>query len=322
MASIGQATGSRVDSASKHIIPVRVHRDYMLNWVDFNESTLLKDKMRYCMHKDEIVLCLGKTLNGYVPAGLNTAKNAYPAVATNLGDIRKAAINYLIFLFHNATTLDVRDLIVNHMNSAEGLNRFVTGQANGAETSEVMRTKQQIKQLPDFGFMGVGLGVAFAHPSSGDNVASSQIGGHITIHNGAFHIRAGDLVQWYFEFEEPCFDLDGHRSDDAPMAHTLNDITSDNVSGWLETRNGQKTRDLRQAPRREVQGAVDRQLHNMTQSGNWIGHQGKKSMALPKSYVELPYNNRYYDRKRIFGRATSNARPGDLVDILICRQSM
>ncbi len=37
--------------------------------------------------------------------------------------------------------------------------------------------QQQINQMPQFSFMGVSLGVAYAHPDSGDTVGTVMYGG-------------------------------------------------------------------------------------------------------------------------------------------------
>lgn len=61
--------------------------------------------------------------------------------------------------------------------------------------------------------VGVSLGTAWAHPSSGDTVASVMIGGLRTILNGAFPIHTNDLVCIYFDDERDFFEENGGRKD-------------------------------------------------------------------------------------------------------------
>ncbi len=55
--------------------------------------------------------------------------------------------------------------------------------------------------------VGVSLGTAWAHPSSGDTVASVMIGGLRTVQNGAFPIHTNDLVCIYFDDERDLFEV-------------------------------------------------------------------------------------------------------------------
>ena len=53
--SLASATGTRVDSACKHIQQCRVSFDHMLDFVE-NAHELERNKMQYCVHKDEMVV--------------------------------------------------------------------------------------------------------------------------------------------------------------------------------------------------------------------------------------------------------------------------
>jgi hypothetical protein len=57
----------------------------------------------------------------------------------------------------------------------------------------------------EFYVVGVTLGTAWAHPSSGDTVASVMIGGLKTVQNGAFHIHTNDLTCIYFDDKRDLF---------------------------------------------------------------------------------------------------------------------
>eukprot|EP00961_Rhodomonas_salina_P164211 2211927-Rhodomonas_salina.1 len=73
----------------------------------------------------------------------------------------------------------------------------VTGAPGEKEhyTPEQSQAIEVLQKLPFFTFMGFSLGLGYAHPSSGDTVVSSMIGGMLSVQNGHFHMNTGDAVQ-------------------------------------------------------------------------------------------------------------------------------
>lgn len=65
----------------------------------------------------------------------------------------------------------------------------------------------QVDNLLEFYVVGISLGTAWAHPSSGDTVASVMIGGLRTVQNGAFPIHTNDLICIYFDDERDFFEV-------------------------------------------------------------------------------------------------------------------
>jgi hypothetical protein len=65
----------------------------------------------------------------------------------------------------------------------------------------------QIENLLEFYVVGVSLGTAWAHPSTGDTVASVMIGGLRTVMNCAFPIHTNDLICIYFDDERDFFEV-------------------------------------------------------------------------------------------------------------------
>ena len=65
----------------------------------------------------------------------------------------------------------------------------------------------QIENMLEFYVVGVSLGTAWAHPSSGDTVASVMIGGLRTVQNGAFPVHTNDLICIYFDDERDLFEV-------------------------------------------------------------------------------------------------------------------
>ena len=57
--SLAQATNTRLDSACKHIQQCRIATDEMLSFVGDVEE-IQRNKYRYCIHKDELVVGLGR----------------------------------------------------------------------------------------------------------------------------------------------------------------------------------------------------------------------------------------------------------------------
>lgn len=58
--SLAQATNTRLDSACKHIQQCRVSTDDMMRFVREDAEELQRNKYRYCIHKDELVVGVGR----------------------------------------------------------------------------------------------------------------------------------------------------------------------------------------------------------------------------------------------------------------------
>lgn len=58
--SLAQATNTRLDSACKHIQQCRVSTDDMMRFVNEDAEELQRNKYRYCVHKDELVVGIGR----------------------------------------------------------------------------------------------------------------------------------------------------------------------------------------------------------------------------------------------------------------------
>jgi len=63
---IAAATGTRVDSAAKHTMACRVSEAIMMCWCNDTRdpcSYIHNHKMKFCMHKNDLVLNCGQSLN-------------------------------------------------------------------------------------------------------------------------------------------------------------------------------------------------------------------------------------------------------------------
>lgn len=58
--SLAQATNTRIDTACRHMQQCRVSTDDMLRFVKNDRDELERNVFRYCVHKDEIVVGIGR----------------------------------------------------------------------------------------------------------------------------------------------------------------------------------------------------------------------------------------------------------------------
>jgi hypothetical protein len=58
--SLAQATNTRIDSACKHIQQCRVSTDDMMRFTENDATELQRNKYRYCVHKDELVVGISR----------------------------------------------------------------------------------------------------------------------------------------------------------------------------------------------------------------------------------------------------------------------
>lgn len=183
-ASLGTATGSRVDSAAKHTmackIDTRFFKSTLVDPGDSGDNILHQDKYKYAMQKDEIVMNTTKRL--FSTGG--TA--AYPLVVTTLGDHagKDYMQKFLIQLYANSSATDFKKFC-----RKDDREKWKTKHIS--EEKDKPRFDTCINGLPEFRCQGVALGQAFATPLSGDTVATVLVGGMMTVMNGHFEMFAG-----------------------------------------------------------------------------------------------------------------------------------
>jgi hypothetical protein len=321
--SIGTATGTRVDSAAKHIMSCKVDTRLFSCWLKENVDTmslLHNEKMKWCMHKDEVVLNTSKKSDGG-----DSCVKAYPMVVTTVGDMHPYTRHYLTFLYKQSNVLNffryqqaahgtsainnhslrtITDFCGEQRNEDGGVNTF-----NQADWDE--KVLNQIKKLPDFRCQGVALGQAWANYLSGDTVASVLVGGMVTVQNGHFTMHTGDLVQWYFDWERPQFQHDNKNNGRR---------TPVRVNATADPRN------------RKRKKYMDERLYgNSSSVGRSSGAKNPSTVARIKSYrMNTPgpaaaesvlMQDHYGDKTRVFAKCISGGRAFDLVDIMLMTQS-
>jgi len=206
---IAGATGTRVDGGNRHNMACRLHEALFMCWCESRKEPrnhIHVLKMKYCMHKDELVLNVGEPLNDC--STLSSSTHAYPMVATNLGDMTDVSKKVLMWLYNDSATGSeflankrlLRDLCRGNSNPVTALSML-----NVQSDVDHSRVMCELANMPHFRLQGVAEGIGYANALSGDTVATVMIGGLRSVMNDAFEIRAGQLIQWYFDFEAPLF---------------------------------------------------------------------------------------------------------------------
>jgi hypothetical protein len=317
--SLASATSTRVDSACKHIQQCRVSYDHMLDFVD-NAHELERNKMQYCVHKDEMAVGVARPWEKERVRHLPIS--AYPRIVSNLGDIttkpqHTLPLKMIKYLYHFSTSLQKRKQIIDQMNHSPHNNVAVHPNVRQAyfndENGQPSNLVPHLSKMYDFYPVGVANTLGYAHPNSGDTMSSVMIGGLRTLMNGDFEVYAGDLIQWYWTFESNCFNEDGARKS-----------ITDNTGQVIDGGDPELDRHVQHQGPAHPQDA--RRMYNDLQYGavqNSKAPSDKaKHVARIKPYIRDDAQPRLYDWQRVFGIAISSARPNEMVDIKISRQSM
>jgi hypothetical protein len=317
MPSIGTATGSRVDSAAKHIMACKVDSRLLGRWLeDPNNSDptsyMHTNKMKFCMHKDEIVLNTTKKKNNQ-----DSSAKAYPMVVSTVGEMQPLTQFYIKYLYALPIAYHFFDIF------DKGEKAFASNDHGGISLEDLPSEYtngnkeiafEQIRNLPEFRCQGVALGQAWASYMSGDTVASVLVGGMMTVLNGHFTMHTGDEVQWYFDFESDGFQ---HGNSATGVANGFR-LTYDN--GIL---NGENSVPLKRKKRDDFMDS--RVFGTGGGYGKSMGVKNTRSVVRIKSYRMLKHEHMCYDhfgdKTRVFAKCISGGRPFDMVDIMLMTQS-
>ena len=305
MANVASSTSTRIDSAARHQVAVKTSYDHLLSWVGFEQVRLQKEKAAFCVHKDDMVIGVSKPVRRNENGRGNQRNKAYPSVVSTLAAMEPSARNYLIYLWHNAKSFSERDAFV----------RLIERRMDLWDPTMNEVCKKQITEMPEFYFVGVSVGQAYAHPLSGDTVCTSMIGGMKTVLNGAFDIDTGDVLHWIWDIEVPMFDKDGRRHDQ------FNQPSSQTITQFI---NGHDPKFADDAARRKQFAERGNGVYtNSALDGGTVTYNAKRNVAFPKSLRPAKDNEyRLGDKIRVFGRAMCSARPFEMVDICLSRQSL
>ena len=149
-----------------------------------------------------------------------------------------------------------------------------------------------------------------------------MIGGLRTVMNGDWEVQAGDKIQWYWSFERDCF----RHDDGSRKSYITYDQDGDVDQDFTGCDPSRDFGDAAHPPDTTTLKDTKRQLFNDRQygvkPGSCVPSSKSKAVARIKTYMHDPLCPRLYDRMRVLGRAIATARPGELLDIQISRQSM
>jgi hypothetical protein len=301
--SLASSVGTRVESASRHMLQCRVHKDRYLSWNVPNE-TLRRNKHQYSMTKDELAVDSACSL---FPAKDHVCKqpHPYPRVLTTWRGMDERIMGMYCFIMAQPMTDYFRLLrFINDPNADDGRFGIGIGREAVEQFQEFIhadpKRREGYETIPDFRAMGYSVGTGYAHEYNGDTIASVMIGGLVTVQNGKYPMHTGDPVTWYVQYvEDVCFDEFGKR-----IENSVQLLCDKIIAG---------------------PGSVDharpigKQGHSMRNSG--FGDTAlKDNIFLPKPYF---YEHASFgDTKRVFAKCLSNAAPYERVDIMIARQSL
>ena len=315
--SLASSVGTRVESASRHMLQCRVHKDRYLSWGQDNE-TLRRNKHQFSMTKDELVVDSASSL---FPAGDHICKqpHPYPRVVTTWRGLHFAQMTIYCMLMDqdlekyfevlsyintppiwNEQVIETEQEIIENLDKVK-LDEVAYPAQMIAKVSRglLKKYKLPLHVIPDFRAMGYSVGTAYAHEYNGDTIASVMIGGLVTVQNGKYPMHTGDPVCWYVQhLEEVCFDDNGIR------------IAYGNGTKLLMM--SLVHRDTRDKP-------TGKQAHSMRNSG--FGDASlKDNVFLPKPFFYE--NHSLGDVQRTFAKCLSSAAPYEKVDIMIASQSI
>ena len=295
-ASLGYATGTRLDSGCKHIQQCKVSQDHMVRLSSDGAEGVLRRKYQFAVHKDELVLGVGKEWSKS-PAILGN--NAYPRVVSNLGEIGDEEQKLIKFVYHNVTSLHMRQEYLkafNHEPTAQitfDHGNYIDPQIDSMSLSNIF----------DCVCVGYANTVGFAHRETGDTLTSVMIGGLRTVRNGDFPVMCGDIIQWYWPFERDCFSHTGARKTINTIARAGHVITVDNTDPAhnLMAAGGL----IRPDWDRDIPGAdkrrkvfFERQYGNIPKKGKSPGH--SKLVPFIKPYIVDEDNERVWEGGNIY----------------------
>jgi len=324
MPSLAQSTSTHLDSACKHIQQCRVSQDHMMKFLKSSDSAdeLIRNKYRYCVHKDELVLAVGKSW-AKDKSDKKFQNNAYPRVVSNLGGMADPdgkddsyEVRLIKLMYHNATSIPERDDILRKFQNCDPADfpaaRGQTYLGDADVRSGRMPWEANVSRLHDFVTVGYSNTLGWAHAHTGDTMTSVMIGGLRTVMNGDFEVFTGDLIQWYWPFERACFLRNGRRKPRAVDGTNnpelqVDPCTVDGTGGGDVNWNLDKDSLQRK-------NFFDQQYGDRKGIG--------KTVALVKPYKRDDKEPRVYDWYRVFAVALSSARPREKVDIRIARHAL
>lgn len=195
------------------------------------------------------------------------------------------------------------------------------GIASGSDDGKGRRIVSQIKDSLEFYFVGIALGLAYAHPNSGDTVASVMIGGLRTIQNGPFPVHTNDQLMFAIPGEPTLFESETGKRVNRGVYGDIVSMGSFCKSGTLSATGAYTGPD---------KSAKQHKDYYNRGNGNYPGGAPMKINTfmvipyLPSRHTDADGNIQEFphDAKRVWGRAISNAQPYEMMDVQLGRQAI
>jgi hypothetical protein len=327
--SLASSTASRIETGAKHMQQCRISLSHMLNFLDGDDEQMCKHKELYCLHKDEIAVGVGDSLLKNSPS---FNRSVYPFVVSTMGTVNPVALLYKAYNFYNTFALNEHigalcvEVIEDYLDNRAGRYQHTKDDADRVR-----------KCFVDMRSVGVTTTMGYAHHNSGDTMSTVMIMGLHTTMNGAYPVETGDDIMWYWDFETDVLDQQtgqrtmakGWRADAAYLwhdatqydTHTQRKEIKAAFTAEMEAITGDYKPDGRlDGGFKPDKGALPhadkrRRFHDRQQV------MGRKPIARVKPFV-FDKNGSHPDCRRVFAVALSSARPYEMVDIRISRQSL
>ena len=318
--SLAFMTGTRVDSAAKHIMACKIDSHVMKAYAGTSGATLQDlhhAKLDFITEKDDLIVNTCQKIFRKNEGALH----AYPPVISHLGKASKHLHFFLKWLY-SLTGAHMYDFLGNlHLTQGDVVTKVIAGYNTYRTINRTTMLQHEIddeinaignisddkrkifnaelQESAMFQIQGYALGRAFASSISGDTVFSVLIGGCATVINGHFPMYTGQLVQWYFGFEHALFHLDtvSHPGQASNVAGSRRM----NQQGMDYSKNPATYKRRRlEEPKREQQGFI-----------------------FPKPFVQDADGSYHLpDRIRVFAKCINGGGPFEPVDIMIMTQSL
>jgi hypothetical protein len=307
--SLANTVSTRADSASRHMLQCRVHKDRLLGWTKgrCDNSTLQANKHVYSLTKDELAIEVSQSMDKGSDH-FSHRSQPYPLVLSSFEGMCEEAHIVYACLMHTDTPF--------FTHRAEIFKKMSTSFFKGELTDE---QHAHIKTLPYFRTMGYSVGTAYAHENSGDTIASVMIGGITTVLNGAFPMQTGDRVMWYLsKGEAKMFEPGGVRYADLHGLRNPMKLDRDGnvpVFTYAEVAHFVNTIGVNNT-KKDAKAIFNQQRNGFALPGN----SAKNDIALIKPFS---YRNASAgDVERVFAVCISPADKFEMVDIMISRQAL
>lgn len=297
------------------------------------QDELQRHKYRYCIHKDEFVIGIGRPWAS--DAGRKRTNNAYPRVISNLGQLDLSndgavPIKMIRYMYHYARSLREKQDIIKWFKVASFNHGAIDSDGNSLEKEYKAFTDEEKECIPrwlpimaDQIAVGYANTLGWAHPNTGDTMVTVMIGGLRTVMNGDFEVFPGDLIQWYWPFEKDCFKSNGERKkyveawfpNERERHEELPNMLPPNVMPEFDVSTA-RSNDF------SLDGSAARRKTFYDRGFGNVSEKQAKLVARVKPYIRDDENPRIFDTYRVFAVAIAAARPHEMLDIKISRQSV